>query len=107
MAGLTVVLVGGLAVGLWWITSPQLPETDRLAFAVLVAFFGLVAGGAAFGLGLFAGRLAERDSARRAAEAQRIRHQRIDAQLASRRAEREQIAARLAENPRLPGGPPE
>ncbi len=106
LAGLTVVLVAGLAVGLWWIASPRLAEGDRLGFALQLGLFGLLSGGVAFMFGSWAGRDAEREAARRAAEARKTRHERIEAQLAARKAEREQIAARLAQNPRLTGGPP-
>jgi hypothetical protein len=106
LAGLTVVLVAGLAFSFWWIGSPRLAEGDRLGFALQVLLFALLSGGVAFSLGVLTGRDAEQQAARKAAEARRIRSQRIEAQLAARKAEREQIAARLAENPRLTGGPP-
>lgn len=116
LAGLTVVLVTVLAFGLWWISSPGLAEGDRLGFALQVAFFGLLSGSCAFWLGRSAGRDAEREAARKAAEVVRVRRERMDAQLAARRAERDQLAARLAEreqiaarpaeNPRLTGGTP-
>lgn len=105
-AVLTVVLVGGLAFGFWWITAPGLPEGDRLGFALLVGLFGLLSGGVAYLLGNWAGRHGEREAARSAAEALRIRRERMEAQLAARRAERDQILAGAGQNPRLTGGPP-
>jgi len=105
LAGLTVVLLAVLAFGLWWIASPRLAEGDRLGFALQVAVYGLLSGSVACWLGKSAGRGAERDAARRAAEALRNRRERLEAQLAARTAEREEIAARIAENPRLTGGP--
>lgn len=106
LAGLTVVLLTVLAFGLWWIASPGLAEGDRLGFALQVAFFGLLSGSCAFWLGRSAGRDAEREAARKAEEVVRVRRARMEAQLATRLAERDQIAARTAENPRLPGGTP-
>jgi len=105
-AGLTVVLVLVLAFGLWWITSPRLAEGDRLGFALQVAFYGLLSGGVAYWLGNSSGGDAERAAARKVTEAFRIRRERMEAQLATRRAERDQIAAGPAENPRLTGGTP-
>jgi len=103
-AGLALLLLAVLAFGLWWMASPQLAEGDRLGFALQVAFFGLVSGGVAYWLGRSAGRSAEREAARRAAEVVRTRRERLEAQLAARTAEQEEIATRIAENPRLTGG---
>lgn len=105
-AGLTIVLLAGLAFGLWWITSPQLPEGDRLGFALLVGLFGLLSGSIAYLLGTWAGHDAQRGAARRAAEELRARRDRMEAQLAARRAERDQILAGAAQNPRLTGENP-
>jgi hypothetical protein len=105
LAGLTFLLLAVLAFGLWWIASPRLAEGDRLGFALQVAFYGLLSGGVAFWLGKSAGRGAEREASRRAAEVVRTRRERLEAQLAARMAEREEIATRIAENPRLTGGP--
>ncbi|MGH2484272.1 MAG: hypothetical protein ACRDE9_07430 [Candidatus Limnocylindria bacterium] len=112
-AVLTAVLIAALAFGLWWVASPGLAEGDRLAFAVLLVLFGMMSGVVAYGQGLWAGHDSERDAARRAAAELHGRRDRMEAQLAARRAERDQILAsaaqnpRLAgENPRLTGGPP-
>lgn len=105
-AGLTAVFVAALAFGLWWITSLQLPEGDRLGFALLVGLFGLLSGSVAYVMGNWAGRDGQREAGRKAAEELRARRERMEAQLAARRAERDQIVAGLAENPRLTGGPP-
>jgi len=105
LAGLTVLFLAVLAFGLWWIASPPLADGDRLGFALQVAFYGLLSGGVAYGLGKSAGRGAEREAARRAAGVLRTRRERLEAQLAARTAEREEIATRIAENPRLTGGP--
>lgn len=106
--------MAALAFGIWWVVSPGLAEGDRLGFALLVALFGVMTGIVAYGQGLWAGHDSERDAARRAAEELRVRRERTEAQLAARRAERDQIFARAAENPRLTGenprltgGPPE
>jgi hypothetical protein len=104
-AGLTLLLLAVLAFGLWWMASPGLADGDRIGFALQVAFFGLLSGGVAYWLGKSAGRSAEREAARRAAEVVRTRRERLEAQLAARIAEREEIATRIAENPRLTGGP--
>lgn len=105
LAGLTALFLAVLAFGLWWMVSPRLAEGDRLAFALQVAFYGLLSGGVAYWLGKSAGRGAEREAARRAAEVLRTRRERLEAQIAARTAEREEIASRIAENPRLTGGP--
>jgi len=105
LAGLTVLFLAVLAFGLWWIASPRLADGDRLGFALQVAFYGLLSGGVAYWLGKSGGRGAEREAARRAAEVLRTRRERLEAQLAARTAEREEIATRIAENPRLTGGP--
>jgi len=105
LTGLTVLLLAVGAFGLWWIASPRLAEGDRLGFALQVAFYGLLSGGVAYWLGKSAGRDAEREAARKAAEVLRIRRERLEAQIATRIAEREEIATRIAENPRLTGGP--
>lgn len=109
----TAVLIAALAFGLWWVVSPGLAEGDRLGFAVLVVLFGMLSGIVAYAQGLWAGHDSERDAARRAAAELRARRERMEAQLAARRAERDQILAgaarnpRLAgDNPRLTGGPP-
>jgi hypothetical protein len=102
----TAVLLAGLAFSLWWVASPALAEGDRLAFAFLVVLFGLLSGSVAYGLGLWAGHDSERDAARRAAAEQQARRERMETQLATRRAERDQIRAGAAQNPRLTGGPP-
>jgi hypothetical protein len=98
--------MAGLAFGLWWVASPTLAEADRLAFALLIVVFGLLSGIVAYGQGLWAGHDKERDAGRRAAEELRARRERMDAQLAARRAERDQIHAAAAENPRLAGENP-
>ena len=105
LAGLTVLLLAVGAFGLWWIAFPRLAEGHRLGFALQVAIYGLLSGGVAYWLGKWAGRGAEREAARRAAEVVRARRERLEAQLAARTAEREEIATRIAENPRLTGGP--
>jgi hypothetical protein len=86
--------------------SPRLAEGDRFGFALQVVFYGLLSGSVAYWLGKSAGRGAERNAARRAAEVLKTRRERIEAQIAARTAEREEIATRIAENPRLTGGPP-
>jgi hypothetical protein len=105
-AVLTAGFIAVLAFGLWWVASPGLAEGDRLAFALLVVLFGLLSGIVAYGQGLWAGHDSERDAARRAAAEQQARRDRMEAQLAARRAERDQIRAGAAQNPRLTGGPP-
>ena len=86
--------------------SPALAEGDRLAFALLIVVFGLLSGIVAYGQGLWAGHDSERDAARRAATELRARRERMDAQIAARRAERDQILAGAAQNPRLAGENP-
>ena len=105
-AVLTGVFMAGLAFGLWWVASPALAEGDRLGFAVLIALFAVVVGTVAYGQGLWAGHDSQRDAGRRAAAEQQARRERMDAQLAARRAERDQILAGAAENPRLTGENP-
>lgn len=105
-AVLTAVLIAALAFGLWWVASPGLAEADRLGFALLVVVFGLLSGIIAYGQGLWAGHDSERDAARKSAAELRVRRERMEAQLAARRAERDQILAGLAENPRLAGEKP-
>lgn len=105
-AVLTAVLMAGVAFGLWWVASPGLADGDRLGLASLIVVFGLLSGIVAYGQGLWAGHDSERDAARKAAVELRARRERMEAQLAARRAERDQILAGAAQNPRLAGDNP-